>query len=280
MARYRSAMVYKSIIFIGFLSVVQIAAGLRNRKRDIRVVFERNDETIYPCPNPCSCPRTEGECTDCSHCLMQLGEPCSQESPCDLQKELICKFKNGDSEGTCTESSGVPCIVYNRTYDHGETFNLDCRTQCTCQNGTYGCSSLCPQEHISPRECQHPRLVDVTGQCCREWMCDSRTDATGTHKLDLLVIGKAKNLRACKNINLPVCSKNQFKSWFTREDGDIMQSFNELNLKDVVFSLASSSWRKSWPTINAVSETEERQQRDPEDNLPIADSLQNLKWKK
>ncbi|KAH1008171.1 hypothetical protein HUJ05_008753, partial [Dendroctonus ponderosae] len=106
---------------------------------------------------------------------MQLGEPCSQESPCDLQKELICKFKNGDSEGTCTESSGVPCIVYNRTYDHGETFNLDCRTQCTCQNGTYGCSSLCPQEHISPRECQHPRLVDVTGQCCREWMCDSRT---------------------------------------------------------------------------------------------------------
>lgn len=43
------------------------------------------------------------------------------------------------------------------------------------QNGTYGCSSLCPQEHISPSECQHPRLVDVAGQCCREWMCDSRT---------------------------------------------------------------------------------------------------------
>nr|XP_023025807.1 uncharacterized protein LOC111513821 [Leptinotarsa decemlineata] len=71
---------------------------------------------------------------------------------------------------------GVPCIVFNNTYVHGETFSLDCRTQCACQNGTYGCSSLCPQEHISPRgSCQHPRLVEIPGQCCREWMCDSQT---------------------------------------------------------------------------------------------------------
>ncbi|KAJ8965868.1 hypothetical protein NQ317_011966 [Molorchus minor] len=41
-------------------------------------------------------------------------------------------------------------------------------------NGTYGCSSLCPQEHILPI-CQHPRLVEIPGQCCREWMCDSQT---------------------------------------------------------------------------------------------------------
>lgn len=42
------------------------------------------------------------------------------------------------------------------------------------QNGTYACSSLCPNENISPRAaCEHPRLVDVPDQCCREWMCDS-----------------------------------------------------------------------------------------------------------
>ncbi|XP_021942008.1 uncharacterized protein LOC110841013 [Zootermopsis nevadensis] len=41
-------------------------------------------------------------------------------------------------------------------------------------NGTYACSSLCPQEYISPQgSCRHPRLVELPGQCCREWMCDS-----------------------------------------------------------------------------------------------------------
>ncbi|CAG9771022.1 unnamed protein product [Ceutorhynchus assimilis] len=171
-------MVCGSIILLGFL-VVPIASGVGHRKREVLIrdpiVYEANDDTIYPCPNPCSCPPSAGECTDCGPCPRQLGEPCTEDSPCDLQRGLICRFRHGDTDGICRESSGVPCIVYNRTYEHGETFNLDCRTQCACQNGTYGCSSLCPQEHISPRECQHPRLVDVTGQCCREWMCDSRT---------------------------------------------------------------------------------------------------------
>ncbi|XP_015187494.1 PREDICTED: jerky protein homolog-like [Polistes dominula] len=202
------------------------------------------------------------------------------------------------------------------------------------------------------------------------------SNATGTHKLDLLVIGKVKNPRAFKNICLPVCYKNQFTSWVTREvfnewfhkdfvpevkkfmkrsnlpikallvldnapahpneqelkssdgniqtiflppnctpliqpmdqnviqkveslyknkllihiisqDGDITQSLKELNLKDVVFSLAhawksvssdliQSSWKKLWPTMNVVSETEETEEWDPEDNLPITDWLQTL----
>ncbi|XP_063914808.1 jerky protein homolog-like [Zophobas morio] len=43
-------------------------------------------------------------------------------------------------------------------------------------------------------------------------------NAAGTHKLKLLVIGKAKNPRAFKNINrLPVVYKAQRKGWVTRE---------------------------------------------------------------
>lgn len=42
-------------------------------------------------------------------------------------------------------------------------------------------------------------------------------NANGTHKLDLLTVGKAKNPRAFKNVNLPVVYKNQPKSWVTRE---------------------------------------------------------------
>ncbi|XP_050295333.1 CCN family member 2 isoform X2 [Anthonomus grandis grandis] len=173
-------MVYRSVILLGFLSVAPIARGVGPRKRetDETVLFEApaNEDTLYPCPNPCSCPPKEGDCTDCGPCPRQLGEPCNEENRCDLQKGLICRYRHGDNDGICRESSGVPCVVYNKSYDHGETFNLDCRTQCVCQNGTYGCSSLCPQEHISPSECQNPRLVDVAGQCCREWMCDSRTE--------------------------------------------------------------------------------------------------------
>lgn len=43
-------------------------------------------------------------------------------------------------------------------------------------------------------------------------------NATGTHKLKLLVIGKAKSPRAFKNLtHLPVTYKNQAKGWVTRD---------------------------------------------------------------
>ncbi|KAG5889960.1 hypothetical protein JTB14_018855 [Gonioctena quinquepunctata] len=170
-------MVWRVLFLISFLGVSDKAWGARDRNRELR----SRDAVIYAfpvqrCPYPCTCPATGEECRECGECPRQAGEPCGEDRPCDVQKGLICSYKHGDIEGVCKESTGDPCVVYNKTYVHGETFNLDCRTQCACQNGTYGCSSLCPQEHISPRgSCQHPRLVEVPDQCCREWMCDSQT---------------------------------------------------------------------------------------------------------
>ncbi|GBM83860.1 Connective tissue growth factor [Araneus ventricosus] len=69
---------------------------------------------------------------------------------------------------------GQGCHVGQSDYRDGDTFKLDCRTQCTCQNGTYGCVSLCPHENVRPSaECHHPQLVKMHGSCCREWLCES-----------------------------------------------------------------------------------------------------------
>ncbi|XP_046401145.1 uncharacterized protein LOC124167274 [Ischnura elegans] len=138
----------------------------------------------YPCecppPGALQCPENvsvvRDGCGCCEVCARQRGEPCDGNALCDPRKGLVCEFppEKPFGPGQCEVIKGLPCTVFNKTYDNGESFLLDCRTQCTCQNGTYACASLCPQESISPKgTCLHPRLVEVPGQCCREWMCDS-----------------------------------------------------------------------------------------------------------
>lgn len=60
-------------------------------------------------------------------------------------------------------------------YEDGEQFKPDCSRLCTCQNGQYGCISLCPQEEKRPSltSCSNPRLMIINGRCCREWTCDT-----------------------------------------------------------------------------------------------------------
>ncbi|XP_066983683.1 CCN family member 2-like isoform X2 [Macrobrachium rosenbergii] len=135
---------------------------------------------VYPCncgPIPSCGPGTpiiQDGCGCCWQCARQAGETCDGVTLCDSSRSLTCRYNStADATGVC-QVFEAKCAVNDTIYEHGETFSLDCRTQCTCQNGTYACVSLCPGETLLPSEqCLNPHLVSVPGQCCREWMCDT-----------------------------------------------------------------------------------------------------------
>ncbi|XP_056639744.1 jerky protein homolog-like [Diorhabda sublineata] len=78
--------------------------------------------------------------------------------------------------------------------------------------------------------------------------------------------------------------KNKLLIHIISHDGDVTQSLKGLNLKvdawkSVSLNLIQSSWKKLWPTMIDVSETEETNEWDTEDDVPIADWVQNLSEK-
>ncbi|CAL1284578.1 unnamed protein product [Larinioides sclopetarius] len=138
------------------------------------------------CPETCHCPEAYPQCQDgvpvvmdgcgcCPVCARQQGDVCNNIQVCDVTRKLQCTYVDAFSTtGICRVRRGQGCHVGQSDYRDGDTFKLDCRTQCTCQNGTYGCVSLCPHENVRPSaECHHPQLVKMHGSCCREWLCES-----------------------------------------------------------------------------------------------------------
>lgn len=82
------------------------------------------------------------------------------------------------------KSEGRPCEYNSRIYQNGESFQPNCKHQCTCIDGAVGCIPLCPQELSLPTlGCANPRLVKVPGQCCEEWVCNDRKTKESNVKL-------------------------------------------------------------------------------------------------
>ncbi|NXG57935.1 CYR61 protein, partial [Hemiprocne comata] len=116
----------------------------------------------------------------CKVCAKQLNEDCSRALPCDHTKGLECNFGASPFalKGICrAQSEGRPCEYNSKIYQNGESFQPNCKHQCTCIDGAVGCIPLCPQELSLPNlGCPSPRLVKVPGQCCEEWVCDENKD--------------------------------------------------------------------------------------------------------
>lgn len=149
------------------------------------------DLAFSSCPAVCQCPLEVPRCAPgvglvldscgcCKVCAKQLNEDCSKSQPCDHTKGLECNFgaSSRATKGICrAKSEGRPCEYNSRIYQNGESFQPNCKHQCTCIDGAVGCLPLCPQELSLPNlGCPNPRLVKVPGQCCEEWVCDDARD--------------------------------------------------------------------------------------------------------
>ena len=60
----------------------------------------------------------------------------------------------------CAAKAALPCEINGKVYKDGEEFNMNCSFRCSCQNGQYACSTLCPHEIRPPStsNCRAPQV--------------------------------------------------------------------------------------------------------------------------
>ncbi|XP_058524344.1 CCN family member 4 isoform X2 [Ochotona princeps] len=74
--------------------------------------------------------------------------------------------------GTAREVVGVGCVLDGVRYNNGESFQPNCKYNCTCIDGTVGCTPQCLGARPPRLWCHRPRRVNVPGSCCEQWVCE------------------------------------------------------------------------------------------------------------
>uniref|UniRef100_A0A8D0XKB3 CCN family member 4 n=1 Tax=Sus scrofa TaxID=9823 RepID=A0A8D0XKB3_PIG len=74
--------------------------------------------------------------------------------------------------GTAREVVGVGCVLDGVRYNNGQSFQPNCKYNCTCVDGAVGCTPLCLRVRPPRLWCRQPRRVSVPGRCCEQWVCD------------------------------------------------------------------------------------------------------------
>ena len=70
------------------------------------------------------------------------------------------------------EVVGVGCVLDGVRYNNGQSFQPNCKFNCTCVDGSVGCTPLCLRVRPPRLWCHHPRRVSLPGRCCEQWVCD------------------------------------------------------------------------------------------------------------
>ncbi|XP_038616408.1 CCN family member 4 isoform X1 [Tachyglossus aculeatus] len=138
------------------------------------------------CKWPCECPAVAPRCapgislvTDgcecCPVCAQQLGAPCNEAALCDRHRGLYCDYSADAPRyeiGVCAHVVGVGCVLDGVRYRNGQSFQPNCKYNCTCLNGAVGCVPLCLGSRPPLVWCPQPRRVRLAGRCCDQWVCD------------------------------------------------------------------------------------------------------------
>ncbi|XP_014643431.1 PREDICTED: WNT1-inducible-signaling pathway protein 1 [Ceratotherium simum simum] len=144
--------------------------------------YSRPQFCKWPCecpPNPPRCPLgvsliTDG-CECCKMCAQQLGDNCTEAAICDPHRGLYCDY-SGDRPryaiGVCAQVVGVGCVLDGVRYNNGQSFQPNCKYNCTCVDGAVGCTPLCLRARPPRLWCGRARRVSVPGRCCDQWVCD------------------------------------------------------------------------------------------------------------
>lgn len=75
--------------------------------------------------------------------------------------------------GACVHAEvvSVGCVLDGVRYNNGQSFQPNCRYNCTCVGGAVGCTPLCLR---APRAsgARRPRRAGLPGRCCERWVCE------------------------------------------------------------------------------------------------------------
>lgn len=138
------------------------------------------------CDGPCHCPWPPPTCPVgvalvldgcrcCQMCARQEGEPCSERELCDGRRGLQCDYSASfpDGPGECVRQNVLGCELDGVRYEEGQSFQPTCMQLCHCVGGGITCVPLCNEDLNLPlANCPNPRLAQLPGRCCREWVCD------------------------------------------------------------------------------------------------------------